>query len=73
MGTTLGAIVGGATGLGIIAMTRGEPADGSMLPWGDLAAGAVLGSIPGMYLGARLPAKHPRSSESRLGLPIRWV
>ncbi|CAN5752713.1 hypothetical protein BH23GEM6_BH23GEM6_13120 [soil metagenome] len=54
IGTTVGAIIGGAAGLGVVAMTRGEPADGNMLPWGDLAAGTVLGSIPGMYLGARI-------------------
>jgi hypothetical protein len=53
-GTLAGAIVGGAVGLGVVAMTRGERADGDMFPWADLAAGAVLGSVPGMYLGARL-------------------
>jgi hypothetical protein len=34
-------------------MTRGQTSDGNMFPWADLAAGALLGSIPGMYLGAR--------------------
>jgi hypothetical protein len=64
IGTTLGAVVGGAAGLGMVAMIRGEPADGHMFPAGDLLAGAVLGSIPGMYLGARL-------SSGRQGNP--WV
>jgi hypothetical protein len=48
IGTTIGAIAGGAAGLGIVAITRGDPGDANMLPWADLAAGAVLGSIPGM-------------------------
>jgi hypothetical protein len=53
-GTLLGAAAGGAAGLAVVALLRGDPGDANMFPWADLAAGAVLGSIPGMYLGARL-------------------
>jgi hypothetical protein len=62
IGTMLGAVVGGATGMGIIGVTRGQPSDANMFPWADLAAGAVLGSAAGMYLGARLSSSRQGSS-----------
>jgi hypothetical protein len=52
--TTAGAVIGGAAGFGIVALTRGEPADGNMFPAGDLLAGTIIGAIPGMYIGARM-------------------
>jgi hypothetical protein len=54
VGTTIGGVLGGAAGLAIVAATREKPADASMFPWVDLAAGGVLGSTTGMYLGARM-------------------
>jgi hypothetical protein len=52
-GTGLGAVLGGAVGAGVGHVLWGEPADYTMIPGLGLASGAILGSVPGMYLGAR--------------------
>jgi hypothetical protein len=54
VGTTLGAMAGGAAGLGLAAALEGDSRDGDYFPWVNRLAGAVLGSIPGMYVGARI-------------------
>jgi hypothetical protein len=55
LGTTIGAIAGAGVGLGIVAMTRKQTsADENMLPGAQYVAGAVIGSIPGMLLGAHI-------------------
>jgi hypothetical protein len=53
-GTTIGAVIGGAAGLALAATLRGESAEVDMFPWAGLVAASVLGSIPGMYAGARI-------------------
>lgn len=53
VGTAVGGVVGAAVGAGVGHLLWGKPRDYTMFPGLDLAFGAVLGTVPGVFVGAR--------------------